>query len=129
MEHPISPRTLAGPAHVHEREDEFSYVLAGEVGFEIGDEVLTAAAGQLVEKPRGVWHAFWNAGDAPAHVLELISPAGFERYFAELPDLIPPARPEPDFEGLARLQARYGLTMDFASIERLSRAHGLAMPG
>ena len=128
VEHPIAPRTLAGPSHVHEREDEYSYVLEGEVGFEVGDDVFKAGAGQLVAKPRGIWHAFWNAGDQPARVLEVISPAGFEHYFAELAQLIPPIRPERDLEGLAELQARYGVQMDFASIERLSREHGLGSP-
>ena len=122
VEHPIAPNTLAAPAHVHENEDEYSYVLEGEVGFEIGDEVLSAGPGQLVAKPRGIWHAFWNATDAPARLLEVISPGGFEGYFAELAPLL---HPERDFEGLARLQAKYGLEMDFSSIERLSREHGL----
>jgi quercetin dioxygenase-like cupin family protein len=128
VEHPIAPRTLAGPSHVHQHEDEYSYVLEGEVGFEVGEEEFTASAGELVAKPRGIWHAFWNAGAAPARVLEVISPAGFERYFGELAQLIPPARPERDLAGLAELQARYGLEMDFASIERLSREHGLGSP-
>ncbi len=122
VEHPIAPRTLAAPAHVHENEDEYSYVLEGEVGFEIGDEVLSAGPDQLVRKPRGIWHAFWNATDEPARVLEVIAPGGFERYFAELAPLLHPKR---DFEGLARLQEKYGLQMDFSSIERLSREHGL----
>jgi hypothetical protein len=113
---------------VHQHEDEYSYVLEGEVGFEVGDEVFTAQAGQLVAKPRGIWHAFWNAADEPARVLEVISPAGFERYFRELAQLIPPVRAERDLEGLAELQARYGLEMDFSSIERLSRQHGLGSP-
>jgi mannose-6-phosphate isomerase-like protein (cupin superfamily) len=128
VEHPIAPRTLAGPSHVHQHEDEYSYVLEGEVGFEVGDEVFTARAGELVAKPRAIWHAFWNAGDVPASVLEVISPAGFEQYFAELAQLIPPIRPERDLPGLAALQARYGLEMDFGSIERLSREHGLGSP-
>jgi len=128
VEHPIAPRTLAGPSHVHKYEDEYSYVLEGEVGFEVGDDVFGAGAGQLVAKPRGTWHAFWNAGDGRARILEVISPAGFERYFGELAQLIPPVRPERDLEGLAELQARYGLEMDFASIERLSREHGLGTP-
>jgi mannose-6-phosphate isomerase-like protein (cupin superfamily) len=54
VEHPIAPRTLAAPSHVHQHEDEYSYVLEGEVGFEVGDEVFTAGAGQLVAKPRGI---------------------------------------------------------------------------
>src|SRR6266498_1999476 len=88
VEHPIAPRTLAGPSHVHEHEDEYLYVLEGEVGFEVGDDVSSARAGQLVAKPRGIWHAFWNAGDRSARVFEVILPAGFEQYFAELAQLI-----------------------------------------
>ena len=48
-----------------------------------GDEVLEATPGELVFKPRGVPHAFWNATDEPARFLEIIAPAGFERYTAE----------------------------------------------
>lgn len=125
VEHPIAPHALAGPMHVHEHEDEYSYVLEGEVGFQIGDEVFSAGPGQLVAKPRGIWHGFWNAGDAPARVLELISPGGFESYFVELAPLL---QPERDREGMARVQAKYGLEMDFSSIERLSREHGLGRP-
>jgi quercetin dioxygenase-like cupin family protein len=125
VEHPIAPRSLAGPMHVHEHEDEYSYVLEGEVGFQVGDEVFSAGPGQLVAKPRGIWHGFWNAGDAPARVLELISPGGFENYFVELAPLL---QPERDLEGMARVQAKYGLEMDFSSIERLSREHGLGSP-
>ncbi len=84
VEHPIAPRTLAAPMHVHEHEDEYSYVLEGEVGVQIGDEVRYATAGDLVVKPRGIPHAFWNRTDEPARLLEIISPGGFERYFAEL---------------------------------------------
>jgi quercetin dioxygenase-like cupin family protein len=90
VEHPIAPRTLAAPMHVHEHEDEYSYVLEGEVGVQIGDEVHYALPGDLVIKPRGIPHAFWNRSDEPARLLEIISPAGFERYFAELAPLLPP---------------------------------------
>jgi len=43
--------------------------------------------GDLIFKPRNQWHTFWNAGDQPARLLEIISPAGFERFFAELVEL------------------------------------------
>jgi quercetin dioxygenase-like cupin family protein len=125
VEHPIAPRTLAAPMHVHEHEDEFSYVLEGEVGVQVGDEVRYARAGDFVSKPRGIWHAFWNRADEPARLLEIISPAGFERYFAELAPLL---RPEPDFEALAALQARYGLSMDMASVATICEREGLPAP-
>src|SRR5919199_5896847 len=125
VEHPIAPRALAAPLHRHANEDEYSYVIEGRVGVQLGDEVLEAGPGELVFKPRGQWHAFWNPGDEPARLLELISPAGFEQYFAEIAPLLPPNRPEPDFAALAEVQARYGLEMDFESVERLGREHGL----
>src|SRR4051812_14856732 len=128
VEHPIAPRTLAAPMHVHEHEDEYSYVLEGEVGVQIGDEVRYATPGDLVIKPRGIPHAFWNRTDEPARLLEIISPGGFERYFEELAPLLPPAQP-PDVEAIAALQERYGMSMDMASMEPLAREHGLDLPG
>src|SRR5690242_18778583 len=129
VEHVIAPHTLAAPVHVHEREDEISYVLEGEMGAQIGDEIVYAGPGELVRKPRGIPHAFWNRGDEPTRLLEMITPAGFETYFAELAPLLPPAAPEPDFAGMAELWQRYGLAMDPSTIETISRREGLDAPG
>src|ERR687894_1102573 len=111
VEHPMSPRALAAPLHRHLREDEYSYVLEGRVGALLGEEVVIGGPGDLTFKPRTQWHTFWNAGDEPARLLEIISPAGFERYFEEIAPLLPPRREEPDFAALAEVQARYGLEM------------------
>jgi quercetin dioxygenase-like cupin family protein len=54
VEHPIEPRALAAPMHTHQHEDEYTYVLEGEIGVQVGDEVRVA----LVFRPRGVPHAF-----------------------------------------------------------------------
>ena len=124
VEHPIEARSLAAPLHVHEREDEYTFVLEGEVGVQVGEEVAVARPGDFVLKPRGVPHAFWNAGDAPARALEIISPAGFERFFLELEPLVQRAG-GPDPGAIAALQARYGLTMDFDSSVGLIERHGL----
>ena len=86
VEHPIPPRTLCAPLHRHSREDEYSYVLEGRMGAQLGDQVVLAEAGDFVFKPRNQWHTFWNAGDGPCRVLEIISPAGFEHFFDELGD-------------------------------------------
>ncbi len=125
VEHPIAPRALAAPMHVHEYEDEYSFVLEGRVGVRIGDEERIVGPGELVFKPRGIPHAFWNAGDEPARLLELISPAGFEEYFAEIAPLLPPNVEEPRNAELAAVMARYGLAMDFDSIPDLVERHGL----
>ena len=123
VEHPMSPRALGAPLHRHSREDEFSYVLEGRVGALLGDDVLEGGPGDLISKPRGQWHTFWNAGDAPARILEIISPAGFERYFAELVELGGSRKAPP--EALRSLGERYGLEVDPQSIPGLLERFGL----
>jgi mannose-6-phosphate isomerase-like protein (cupin superfamily) len=88
VEHPLPPRALGAPLHTHHNEDEHSFVLQGRFGVQLGDDTLEAGPGDLLFKPRGVPHAFWNAGDEPARLLELISPAGFEHYFRGLAPLL-----------------------------------------
>ena len=109
VEHPMSPRALAAPLHRHTREDEYSYVLEGRMGALLGDDVVEAGPGDLVFKPRDQWHTFWNAGDEPCRILEIIAPAGFEDFFRELDGL--GGAIVADQEDLARLNARYGLEM------------------
>ena len=127
VEHPMSPRALAAPLHRHTREDEYSYVLEGRIGALLGDEVLLGNPGDLIFKPRNQWHTFWNAGDQPARILEIISPAGFERFFAELVDLGGVLRAEP--QRIGELCARYGLEMDPESVPGLVERFGLIFPG
>ena len=127
VEHPMSGRALAAPLHRHTREDEYSFVIEGQVGALLGDDVVVGGPGDLIFKPRHQWHTFWNAGDEPARLLELISPAGFEQYFAELVELGGSTRAAP--QDLAALAARYGLEVDPQSIPDLVRRFELTFPG
>src|SRR6476469_5041592 len=131
VEHPMSPRALAAPLHLHTREDEYSYVLEGRMGALLGDEVVVAGPGDLVHKPRNQWHTFWNAGDEPCRILEIISPAGFEHFFQELSDLGGALTADP--EVLAQLNDRYGLEMRPESgpglLERFGLQLGHPVPG
>jgi mannose-6-phosphate isomerase-like protein (cupin superfamily) len=126
VEHPLAPRALGSPLHTHRDEDEFSIVLEGRVGAQIGEQTVEAEPGAVLVKPRGVPHAFWNPGDQPARLLEIIAPAGFEDYFAGLGDIL--ARGSPDPARLADLARRFGLDVDLGSIPRLAAAHGLSVP-
>lgn len=114
VEHPMSARALGAPMHRHAREDEYSYVLQGRVGALLGDQVVEAGPGSLIFKPRDQWHTFWNAGDTPARLLEIISPAGFERYFAEIMALGGSRAAAP--QDLKALAERYALEVDPQSI-------------
>lgn len=127
VEHPMSPKALAAPLHRHLNEDEFSFVIEGRMGALLGDEVLEAGPGDLVFKPRGQWHTFWNASDQPTRVLEIISPAGFERFFERLSDMGGVTEVTP--EALGSLCEEYALEMDPGSVPGLLERFGLRFPG
>ena len=125
VEHPMSPRALAAPLHLHTREDEYSFVLEGRMGALLGDDVVEAGPGDLVFKPRNQWHTFWNAGDEPCRILEIIAPAGFERFFHELSDIGGVGEADP--EAFAALRERYGLEMKPETVPELIERFGLRM--
>jgi mannose-6-phosphate isomerase-like protein (cupin superfamily) len=125
VEHPIPPRKLAAPLHRHSREDEYTFVLEGEVGVLLGEDVMFGRAGDLIFKPRAQWHTFWNAGFEPARVLEIISPSGFEGYFAQLSELLVAEGSPPDPAKVGVIADRFGLELDPTSIPRLTAEHGL----
>jgi quercetin dioxygenase-like cupin family protein len=107
VEHPFPVGALV-PPHSHSREDEYSIVTEGEIGFRSGDREVVLGAGGYITKPRGELHTMWNAGSEPARMIEVISPAGFEGFFWELADLIAAGPPEP--ESVAGVAESYGLT-------------------
>jgi mannose-6-phosphate isomerase-like protein (cupin superfamily) len=123
VEHPMSPRALAAPLHLHTREDEYSFVLEGRMGALLGDDVVEAGPGDLVFKPRNQWHTFWNAGDEPCRILEIIAPAGFEQFFRELADMGGAIGADPD--ELVALGARYGHFFKLESVPELLDRFGL----
>ncbi|MGA5305744.1 cupin domain-containing protein [Nucisporomicrobium flavum] len=106
VEHPFPVGALVAP-HRHTREDEYSIVTEGEIGFRSGDREVVLGPGGYITKPRGELHAMWNAGAAPARMIEIITPAGFEHFFREVAELIA-AGPAAAGEG-GDLAERYGL--------------------
>jgi mannose-6-phosphate isomerase-like protein (cupin superfamily) len=126
VEHPMPPKHLAAGLHKHSREDEYSYVVEGRMGAILGDDVVYAEAGDFVFKPREQWHTFWNDGDEPCRILEIIAPGGFEHYFDELGDLVTHA--EPDLVAIMELNERYGLEMRPETVPEICERFGLTHP-
>jgi Cupin domain len=122
----MPPRRLAAPLHRHSREDEYSFVLEGRMGALLGEDVVYAEVGDLAFKPRDQWHTFWNAGDEPCRILEIISPGGFEHYFDELAAVLGGSEFDP--AKLAELGAGYGLEFQPESVPGLCEEHGLDHP-
>ncbi|GAA1921584.1 hypothetical protein GCM10009837_53600 [Streptomyces durmitorensis] len=121
VEHRLPPRVLAAPVHKHSREDEFSFILEGSVGARFGAEEVLAGPGDLVFKPRDEWHTFWNAGDTPARLLEIISPGGLEelfRWFDQQSEELSP-------EVIQRKAGLYGCSTDMEATMALVTKHGL----
>ena len=72
------------PLHVHTREDEFFYVLAGIFQFTIADRMIVASPGATMFLPRGIPHTFRNIGNTVGRFLGMATPGGFEAFFLEI---------------------------------------------
>jgi quercetin dioxygenase-like cupin family protein len=126
VEHPFEVGGFV-PPHIHHREDEFSIVLEGEIGFRSEDKEVVLGPGGYIVKPRGQVHAMWNAGRTPARMIEIISPGGFEQLFRTVADLT--ERGEAEMSKLVELANGYECPMAdpewFADV--MERYH-LSMP-
>ena len=111
-------RVLPGggpPPHIHHREDEAFFVLEGEIIFNLDGKKITARAGSFVQGPRGVPHGFKNESNAPARMLILVTPPGFEKFIAEFAQPVPsfdsppvPVTPA-DLQKLLAIAPKYGI--------------------
>src|ERR1035437_8499973 len=128
VEHVFSPGTLV-PPHTHTLEDEISYVVMGDIGFRSNGKEVTLAAGGYIVKPRGELHSMWNAGSTPARMIEIISPAGFERYFVELAEAVAVAGGLPDPSTMGAIAGPFGLSFDLSEVPDLVARYGLIAPG
>jgi len=111
------------PTHTHRDTDEWSYVLEGRIGARVGDDEFTAGPGSWILKPSGVMYTFWNAGPAPARIIELLTPGRFERFFRQIAALA--SRDELDDAVMRVLAAEYGTTVAMDWVEELTARYGL----
>jgi len=73
------------PLHLHFEQEEWFYVVGGEVAFQVGDQRLKLKAGASVLAPRRIPHTFSAVGVEPARMLIAFCPAGkMEQYFHEV---------------------------------------------
>ena len=109
VEHPFPVGAIV-PAHLHTREDEWSIVTAGAIGFRSGNREVVLESGGYITKPRGEMHTMWNAGNEPARMIEVITPGGFEGFFRDLSELLAAGSAgPPDPVRIGELGAAYGL--------------------
>jgi len=126
LELTITPGSIVVP-HTHSREDEVSYVIEGEIGVKIGDQVVTVPSGSYVFKPRNVPHTFWNPGTRDARTLEMIAPPDFASYFEELSKILSESGSSAKRKE-SELDEKYGLTIHPEWLPELVREYKLKNP-
>lgn len=113
IEH-LAPQGSGSPLHVHHDEDEWFYVIDGELTFWVGGQVINAAAGAFVYGPRDVPHTF-TVTSPEARFLLVAEPAGFEEFMRALSEpaltlTLPPATSQPPApEVMVAMAAEYGI--------------------
>lgn len=100
-------RTPGAPAHVHDGHDETFVVLEGRLRFRIGDGFHTAVAGETVFAGRRLAHGFGNPFDEPARYMVVLTPSGYEDYFAKVVAHVADTGTMPDIERTRELMAQH----------------------
>jgi uncharacterized cupin superfamily protein len=113
----VRPGGLVAPVHTHTREDETLILVDGRLTARLGEDEIEADSGSVIFAPRHLAHTFWNATDAPARAIMVITPGVLAGYFADLPDVL--VDPE-GAAALSRHAAKYGMTLDFDSLTDLA---------
>ncbi len=110
----LGPQGYGSPLHVHHNEDEWFYVIEGELTFWVGGQVITAPAGSFVYGPRDIPHTF-TVSSEQARFLLVTEPAGLEKFMRAGAEpaqqlAIPPApTAPPDIARMTTLAAEYGI--------------------
>lgn len=79
-----SPAGSGPPRHVHRNEDEIFVLISGSCEFWLEGESFTRGPGTSVFIPRGREHTFRATADGPSRHLVILTPGGFEGFFAEM---------------------------------------------
>jgi quercetin dioxygenase-like cupin family protein len=112
----VVPAGLGSPWHVHPEEDEWFYVLEGNLTVYVGDTRVDLTTGGFAFGPEGVPHTFIGAGPGPTRVLVGLAPVQFEGFLREVGQPAParelpprPSSPPPDPQRMASIAKRHGI--------------------
>ena len=111
----IVPPGGGPPPHVHSREEEGFYILAGEITFQVDNARIVARAGMFANMPVGTTHSFKNESGLPAKMLISVAPAGLEKMFIEVGQAVAtgtvtaPLATKEEIEKLLTVAPKYGI--------------------
>lgn len=122
VEHVLPPGYLAVPLHTHQRECETTHVLEGTLWVQLGKRVRKLGPGEIIVKPAGVPHTYWNEGTKPARFLDLVTPGGLEPWYREVAALVP-VRGQVDIARVLEISRGYGLEFHMESLLDILELH------
>lgn len=106
----VTPPGMFVPLHRQPHEDEYGYVIEGELEVYLDGQMFPAHSGSVIYLPRGTTHGMLNTGTTPCKVIWLSTPAAkVEASFNELAAL--PAGGPPDMGKLVALFAKYDMEL------------------
>jgi quercetin dioxygenase-like cupin family protein len=106
---------MSVPRHMHTREDEVYFVLAGELEVTVGEKTFVLQPGDTLLAPRDIPHQLRNSGNLTNHYLLVFSPSGFEEFITATavpaPDnaVAPTEPPAVAVQNVLKLAADYGI--------------------
>ena len=107
------PPGQEAPLHVHHRDDEAFYILAGSATIQVGDDSFEVGPGDYALGPRDIPHRY-TIGPDGCRMLFICMPGGFEKLVREMSvpaesrTLPPPSDEEPDWEHVAAVAEANG---------------------
>ena len=110
----LPPRSPGSPPHTHTLEDEYFYVVEGELSALSGEDVLTLAPGDFAALNRGTAHMFWNGSEETTRLIMMTTGSSFEAFLSGAGPRLAEARPEtPEAAGavIGQLAAEHGITI------------------
>lgn len=110
----VPPHSAGSPPHTHTLEDEYFYIVSGELNVMLGEELLVLKEGDFASLSRGHTHMFWNGGDAPVKLIMTTTGSAFESFMSSVAPRLADAKPEGAAEAgavIGKLAAEHGITI------------------
>jgi quercetin dioxygenase-like cupin family protein len=103
-----TPPGSGPPPHYHNHEDEWFYVLEGQVEFLLDGAWKKVPVGAHIFIPRSKVHTFRNCGEQQLKMLTHTSPSGFEIFFERCAAEFAKPGP-PDMDRIIKISAEHGI--------------------
>ncbi|BAY28039.1 cupin 2 conserved barrel domain protein [Calothrix sp. NIES-2100] len=110
----VAPEGGGTPLHRHLRENESFYIQEGELEFNLDGQIIIATPGMFLQSPKGQLHQFTNKSYLPAKMLVWVTPAGFEKFIADVGKaansvISAPSLSPTDLERILATAPKYGI--------------------